>query len=67
MSHRELLKGGLGISKANGRKSCLSCYYRPVDNICNKYFLKTNDDEVCKLHKKDTKFVFFKCGTMSVC
>lgn len=65
MNHRELLKGGLGINKAEGKKSCSSCFYRPTEGICNKHFLKTNDDEVCKLHKKDTKFVFFNGGTMS--
>ncbi|HZH59309.1 MAG TPA: hypothetical protein VEY70_07015 [Metabacillus sp.] len=62
---RSAIKASLGIHKTNSKNNCRSCHYHPVDDICNKHYIKTDVKETCEYFKKDIKFKFISGGRMS--
>ncbi|WP_342515430.1 hypothetical protein [Sutcliffiella sp. FSL R7-0096] len=62
---RAALKTSLGIYQSTSKLNCKSCFYHPIENICNIHQIVTEENEVCEKHKKDTKFKFINGGRMS--
>ncbi|AOH54519.1 hypothetical protein ABE28_009160 [Peribacillus muralis] len=62
---RIAIKSTLNINITKSKNNCRNCHYRPVDYICNKHFIKTENNETCQQFKKDIKFTFVNGGRMS--
>ena len=62
---RKAIKVSLQILKPNSKNNCRNCKYHPVDDICNKHFIKADVSETCDYLKKDIKFEFVNGGRMS--
>ncbi|WP_027410355.1 hypothetical protein [Anoxybacteroides tepidamans] len=62
---RSAIKVSLGIRKSSSKATCSNCFYRPIEKICNKHHIKTQDNETCDYYKRDTKFKFISGGRMS--
>ncbi len=62
---RMMIKGNLGIVRSSSKNKCKNCYYRPLDNICNKHHIITDHHDACGHYKKDIKFRRVRGGGVS--
>lgn len=62
---RQFIKDSLGIKKTTLKINCKNCHFRPVDNICNKHSIKTDNNDACVHFKRDIKFKFVNGGSVS--